>query len=116
MKTMEEHAEFKDSYQDLESRADDIAYSLRKLPTDYKLADRCAEIENAVEDIKVWYDKRKKEFEEYELEKKFVLDRVELIDAHLKKLHNDVETLKLREFTRDQLGGSYSRLSKYSCD
>lgn len=62
---MEEHAEFKDSYQDLESRADDIAYSLSKLPIDYKLADKCAEIEFAVEDIKEWYEKRKKDFEEY---------------------------------------------------
>lgn len=110
MKTMEEHAELKDVYQGLEARADDIAYSLRKLPIDYKLADRCAEIEFAVEDIKAWYDKRKKEFEEYESEKKFVLDRIELIDAHLKRLYNDVETLKLREFSHDQHGGSYSRL------
>ncbi len=109
---MEEHAEFKDSYQDLESRADDIAYSLSKLPIDYKLADKCAEIEFAVEDIKEWYEKRKKDFEEYESEKKFVLDKIELIDAHLKRLYNGVETLKLREFSHDQHGGSYSRLSQ----
>jgi hypothetical protein len=107
---MDEHVEFKDSYQDLEARADDIAYSLRKLPIDYKLADRCAEIEFSIEDIKEWYDKRKKNFEEYELEKKFVLDRIDSIDVQLKKLHNDVETLKLREFSHDQHGGSYSRL------
>jgi hypothetical protein len=107
---MDEHVEFKDSYQDLEARADDIAYSLSKLPIDYKLADRCAEIEFSIEDIKEWYDKRKKKFEEYELEKKFVLDRIDSIDVQLKKLHNDVETLKLREFSHDQHGGSYSRL------
>jgi hypothetical protein len=107
---MDEHVEFKDSYQDLEARADDIAYSLSKLPIDYKLADRCAEIEFSIEDIKEWYDKRKKNFEEYELEKKFVLDRIDSIDVQLKKLHNDVETLKLREFSHDQHGGSYSRL------
>ena len=110
MNAMDEHVEFKDSYQDLEARADDIAYSLSKLPIDYKLADRCAEIEFSIEDIKEWYDKRKKNFEEYELEKKFVLDRIDSIDVQLKKLHNDVETLKLREFSRDQHGGSYSRL------
>ena len=107
---MDEHVEFKDSYQDLEAKADDIAHSLSKLPIDYKLADRCAEIEFSVEDIKEWYDKRKKNFEEYESEKKFVLDKIELIDTHLKKLYNDVETLKLREFSHDQHGGSYSRL------
>ena len=107
---MDEHAEFKDSYQDLEAKADDIAHSLSKLPIDYKLADRCAEIEFSVEDIKEWYEKRKKNFEEYESEKKFVLDKIELIDTHLKKLYNDVETLKLREFSHDQHGGSYSRL------
>jgi len=110
MNAMDEHAEFKDSYQDLEAKADDIAHSLSKLPIDYKLADRCAEIEFSVEDIKEWYEKRKKNFEEYESEKKFVLDKIELIDTHLKKLYNDVETLKLREFSHDQHGGSYSRL------
>ena len=102
---MEEHVELKDAYQGLEARADDIALSLRELPIDYKLADKCAEIEFAVEDIKEWYEKRKKDFEEYESEKKFVLDKIEL-----KKLYNDVETLKLREFSHDQHGGSYSRL------
>ena len=107
---MDEHVEFKDSYQDLEAKADDIAHSLSKLPIDYKLADRCAEIEFSVEDIKEWYDKRKKNFEEYESEKKLVLDKIELIDTHLKKLYNDVETLKLQEFSHDQHGGSYSRL------
>ena len=81
---MEEHAELKDAYQGLEARADDIALSLCELPIDYKLADKCADIEFAVEDIKEWYEKRKKDFEEYESEKKFVLDRIELIDAHLK--------------------------------
>jgi hypothetical protein len=107
---MDEHAELKDAYQGLEARADDIALSLRELPIDYKLADKCAEIEFAVEDIKEWYEKRKKDFEEYELEKKLVLDKIELIDTHLKKLYNDVETLKLQEFSHDQHGGSYSRL------
>ncbi len=107
---MDEHAELKDAYQGLEARADDIALSLRELPIDYKLADKCADIEFAVEDIKEWYEKRKRDFEEYESEKKFVLDRIELIDAHLKRLNNDVETLKLREFSHDQHGGSYSRL------
>ena len=107
---MDEHAELKDAYQGLEARADDIALSLRELPIDYKLADKCADIEFAVEDIKEWYEKRKRDFEEYESEKKFVLDRIELIDTHLKRLNNDVETLKLREFSHDQHGGSYSRL------
>jgi len=110
MKTMDEHVEFKDSYQDLEARADDIAHSLRKLPIDYKLAERCAEIEFSIEDIKEWYEKRKKNFEEYESEKKFVLDRIDSIDVQLKKLHNNVENLKLREFSHDRHGGSYSRL------
>ena len=112
MNAMDEHVEFKDSYQDLEAKADDIAHSLSKLPIDYKLADRCAEIEFSVEDIKEWYDKRKKNFEEYESEKKFVLDKIELIDTHLKKLYNDVENLKLQEFSHDQHGGSYSQLPR----
>jgi DNA-binding transcriptional MerR regulator len=110
---MDEHAELKDAYQGLEARADDIALSLRELPIDYKLADKCADIGFAVEDIKEWYEKRKKDFEEYELEKKLVLDKIELIDTHLKKLYNDVETLKLQVFSHDQHRGSYSRLSEY---
>jgi len=110
---MDEQAELKDAYQGLEARADDIALSLRELPIDYKLADKCADIGFAVEDIKEWYEKRKKDFEEYELEKKLVLDKIELIDTHLKKLYNDVETLKLQVFSHDQHRGSYSRLSEY---
>ena len=57
---MDEHAELKDAYQGLEARADDIALSLRELPIDYKLADKCADIGFAVEDIKEWYEKRKR--------------------------------------------------------
>jgi chromosome segregation ATPase len=107
---MDEHVEFKDSYQDLEAKADDIAHSLSKLPIDYKLADRCAEIEFSVEDIKEWYDKRKKNFEEYESEKKFVLNMITTLDKQLRDLNNDVEKFKLLEFSHDQHGGSYSRL------
>ena len=110
MNAMDEHVEFKDSYQDLEAEADDIAHSLSKLPIDYKLADRCAEIEFSVEDIKEWYDKRKKNFEEYESEKKFVLNMITTLDKQLRDLNNDVENFKLREFSHDQHGGSYSRL------
>ena len=107
---MDEHVEFKDSYQDLEAKADDIAHSLSKLPIDYKLADRCAEIEFSVEDIKELYDKRKKNFEEYESEKKFVLNMITTLDKQLRDLNNDVEKFKLLEFSHDQHGGSYSRL------
>jgi len=107
---MDEHIELQDADQGIEARADDIALRRRELQIDYKLADKCADIEFAVEDIKEWYEKRKKDFEEYESEKKFVLDKMQLIDTHIKKLYNDVENLKLQEFSHHQHGGSYSRL------
>ena len=114
---MDEHVEFKDSYQDLEAKADDIAHSLSKLPIDYKLADRCAEIEFSVEDIKEWYEDKKRElinFEKsYQYERRLMEAKVIRLNEKLKNFNNVVQSLKLQEFSRGQHGGSYSRLSPY---
>jgi len=109
---MEQHIEFKYLYEAIEARAEDIASSLRELPTDYKLAERCTDIDLVLEDIKRWYERRKRDFEEYELDKKFVFDKVKLMDRYLNDLKNDVENLKLQESSHDQHGGSYSQLSQ----
>ena len=55
------HAEFKDTCQELETRIEEIAVDLRDLPTDYKLAEKYAEIDREICEVSEWYDSKKQE-------------------------------------------------------
>jgi hypothetical protein len=94
-----------EEFRNIEAMSEDIASRLRELPTDYKLAERCTDIDVDIEYINDW-------FEKYELEKKIILNMITILDKQVKELNNDVEHFKLQEFSRDQHGGSYSRLSQ----
>jgi len=111
------HAEFKDTCQELETRIDEIAVDLRNLPTDYKLAEKYADIDREICEVSEWYDTKKREIinihERYWNERNAMEARVSKINDDIKKFNNQVQTLKLREFSHAQHGGSYSQLSPF---
>ncbi len=102
--------EFKDVCQDLEIRSDEIAVELQELPLNYKLAERYNELDQEVYDLICWYDDKKLYFEQYERERKVMENKVKRLGKDLKFLNNDVQTIKLQEFSHAQRGGLYSRL------
>jgi chromosome segregation ATPase len=114
---IEDHAEFKDACQDLETRIDEISDDLRKLPTDYKLIGQYSDIDKEINEVSEWYEAKRRELyiflEKYKLERKLMDVKISRIDTDLKHLNNDVQNLKLQVFSHDQHGGSYSRLSEY---
>ena len=95
--------EFKDACWGLDVRSEEIAVDIRDLPTDYKLAERYMEIDQEIYEMLEWYERVKKERLEME-------ERLKRTDRDLKFLNNDVQRLKLREFSRVRHGGSYSQL------
>jgi chromosome segregation ATPase len=111
------HAEFKDTCQELETRIDEIAVDLRDLPTDYKLAEKYADIDREICEVSEWYDTKKREIinihKRYWNERNAMEVRVSKIGDDIKKFNNQVQTLKLREFSHAQHGGSYSQLSPF---
>ena len=98
--------EFKDKCQELEVRLEEVAMDLKELSTDYKLAERYIKIDQEVYDMKEWYERMKNE-------KKDMEERLRRVESEMKVFNNDVQSLKLREFSHAQHGGSYSRLSGY---
>ena len=98
--------EFKDMCQDLTTMSEEIAADLRDLPTDYKLADRYKQIDQEIYEISEWYEKVKKQ-------RKIVEERLKNAKQDLRTLNHEVKNLKLREFSRDQHGGSYSQLHQF---
>src|SRR6056300_545704 len=95
--------EFKDACQGLDVRSEEIAADLRDLPMDYKLAERYMNIDQEIYEMFRWYEKIKGERKKME-------QRIKRVDRDLRFLNNDVQRLKLREFSRAQRGGSYSQL------
>ena len=97
--------EIKDAYQGMEVQLEEIAIDLQDLPTDYKLAERHSKIDQEIYEISRWYEKMKKQ-------RTGIEERIRNTKHDLRSLNHEVKNLKLREFSRDQHGGSYSRLSQ----
>ena len=95
--------EFKDACQSLDVRIEEIAVDLRDLPTDYKLAERYTQIDQEIYEMQEWYERVKREKIQME-------ERLTHVSRNLQNLDNDVNRLKLREFSRVRHGGSYSQL------
>jgi chromosome segregation ATPase len=95
--------EFKDHCQGLIVQCDEIAEDMRHLPTDYKLAERYTDIDQEIYDMLEWYEQVRRE-------RKHMDGKMSRLKYKLKSLNNDVQNLKLLEFSHDQHGGSYSRL------
>ena len=98
--------EFKDKCQDLEVRLEEIAVDLQELPTDYRFAERYVEVDQEVYEMVKWYEKIKNE-------KKKMEERLRRVEHEMKLLNNDLQSLKLREFSHAQHGGSYSQLPQF---
>ena len=114
---LDDHAEFKDACQDLETRIDEVAADMRKLPTDYTMAEKYSSIDKEIHEVSEWYEAKRKELflfiETYKLERKLMNVKISRLDSDIKNLNTDVQNLKLLAFSHDQHGGSYSRLSEY---
>ena len=50
-----EHAEFKDVCQELETRIEEIANDIQGFPTDYKLAEKYIKIDDEICEVSEWY-------------------------------------------------------------
>ena len=113
----EQHDEFKDVYQDLEARIDEVDRDMRKLPTDYTMVEQYNGIDKEINEVSEWYEEKRKQLslfiETYKLECKVMNVNISQIDSDIKHLNNHVQNLKLLAFSHDQHGGSYSRLSEY---
>ena len=107
---MENHAEIKDKCDGLETRLDEIAADIRNLPFDYKLVDVYSNIDGEMYDIYEWYDSAKDTIQRYLKEKEAIEKRIRELDIKTKTLNNEVQNLKLQEFSRARHGGSYSQL------
>jgi chromosome segregation ATPase len=92
--------EFKDACQSLDVRIEEIAAELRELPMDYKLAERYTQIDQEIYEMYEWYERVKRE--RIQMEK-----RLKRVSGDLQNLDNDVNRLKLREFSRARHGGSF---------
>lgn len=112
-----EHAEFKDVCQELETRIEEIANDIQGFPTDYKLAEKYIKIDDEICEVSEWYQDKRRElinFEKsYRYERKIMDAKIIRLNENLKKFNNVVQSLKLQEFSHGQHGGSYSRLSPY---
>ena len=98
--------EFKDKCQDLEVRLEEIAVDLQELPTDYRFAEGYVEVDQEVYEMVKWYEKIKNE-------KKKMEERLRRVEHEMKLFNNDLQNLKLREFSHAQHGGSYSQLPQF---
>ena len=94
--------EFKDACLGLDVLSEEIVADLRDLPIDYKLAERYKEIDQEIYEILNWYENIKRERKKME-------ERLKRVDRELRLLNNDVQTIKLREFSRVQHGELCSR-------
>ena len=112
MVSMESHAELKDKCDGLETRLDEIATDIRDLPFNYKLVEKYHNIDEDVQKLYEWYEGMKTLFKRYSQEKLLVEKKLQELETKTKFLNNEVQTLKLREFSRDRHGGSYSQLHR----
>jgi septation ring formation regulator EzrA len=110
MVSMESHAEIKDECDGLETRLDEVASDIRLLPTDYRLISKYNDIDEDLQRLYEWYDKMKKVLQRYSQEKILVEEKLKELNRKTKFLNNEVQSLKLQEFSHDQHGGSYSQL------
>jgi len=107
MVSMENHAEIKDKCDKLETRLDEIAADIRDLPFDYKLVEKYHNIDEDVHKLYEWYDGMKKMLKKYLEEKCIVENKLKELDTKTKFLNNELQSIKLREFSRDQHAYDY---------
>ena len=97
---MEKHAEIMDMYQELETKADEIAADLSTVPDQYKLADEYINIDQEIYDIQMWYEKRKKMLEKYMREREEQEEKIKQLTIKMKQLNNSVQNARLENISR----------------
>lgn len=107
---MDNHVEIKDRCDSLDTRLEELAADIRDLPTDYKLTSKYNDIDDDLQKMYDWYHRMKDMLKQYSQEKCIVEAKLEELKARSKSLNNEVQNLKLREFSHDRHGGSYSQL------
>jgi chromosome segregation ATPase len=107
---MDKHAEIKDKCDGLETRLDEIAFDIRDLQFDYKLVEKYTGIDEQLHEIQKWYEAMKDFIKRYTAEKSVIEKRLEDLDTKSKLLNNEVQNIRLQEFSRARHGGSYSQL------
>jgi chromosome segregation ATPase len=109
---MDNHAEIKDKCDGLDTRLEELAADIRELPTQYKLISKYNNIDDDLQKLYDWYHTMKDVLKQYTQEKQIVEAKLEQLDTQTKSLNNEVQNLKLQEFSHDQHGGSYSQLPR----
>lgn len=97
---MEKHAEIMDMYQELETKADEIAADLSTVPDQYKLADEYISIDQEIYEIQMWYEKRKKMLEKYMREREEQEEKIKQLTIKMKQLNNSVQNARLENISR----------------
>tara|TARA_B110000858_G_C17441653_1_gene310088 strand:- start:148 stop:459 length:312 start_codon:yes stop_codon:yes gene_type:complete len=101
---IEGHDEFKDIYQDLDARINEITVKLQSLPIeDYKIIERYTGLDKEMNDVIEWYENKRNEIilfcNKYDFEKKLMGVKLSRMEDTLQILDNDVEQIKLQKST-----------------
>lgn len=96
----EEHAEFRDKYHELDAKNDEIATDLSTITSEYILTEQYADIDQEIYELYLWYDEKKKMFEQYLRERHEQEEKIVRITRKMKALNNDVQNARLRAISR----------------
>lgn len=94
---LEEHADFRNKYQKLNNRVDKLAAEMCTTTVEYTLAEKYTEIDQGIYELHVWYDEKKKMFENYTREK---MKQEEKMNQIIKKIESLSGDIKSQEFSR----------------
>lgn len=101
---IEDHDEFKDIYQNLDARINEITVKLQSLPIeDYKIIERYTGLDEEMNDVIEWYENKRNEIilfcNKYDFEKKLMGVKLSRMEDTLQILDNDVEQIQLQKST-----------------
>jgi len=100
---LEDHAELKDKCQMLCTKANELANDMKEIEDiDMKIYSLFYEIDAEITSIYEWYEKYRKLFKRYSKDKDRIIEKIQTLDDYLKYVNNEVQNLKLREFSRAQ--------------
>lgn len=96
----EEHTKIRDKYQELNAKADEIAADLSTVTIEYALAEKYTDIDQEIYELHLWYEEKKKMFEQYARERQEQEEKIVRITRKMRALNNDVQNARLRVIYR----------------
>lgn len=109
---MDDHVEFKDRCDEIESSLECISSELRQLPSNYKLIEQYTKIDQEVCEISEWCENNKIFLEKYNIEKKIIDEKLKNLENNTKFLNHETQNFKMSPKPSSKShGGSYSQLS-----